>query len=225
MRVSVLWTGGKDSALALHKARLAGHEIVNLLTFVPEKADFLAHPLSFMKYQAHAMNISHCEAVVDAPLEDGYEKAIRAFREKYKIDALVTGDIAEVDGQPNWIRERCVNNGIEVIIPLWGSDRYHTFKEFISYGLKVIVSCIKKGCLTEEWLGSELDEDALNGLCDIRSKTGLDICGEKGEYHTLVLDGPMFKKSIIIGDYSKHANDSVMYISPGNVIFKEKALT
>ena len=222
MRTTVLWTGGKDSALAFHKAGLAGYKIINLLTFVPEKADFLAHPLSFMKYQAEAMDISHYEAVVRAPLEDGYEKAIRSFREKHRISALVTGDIAEVEGQPNWVRERCGNIGIEVVTPLWGMDRYSAFKEFLSYGFKVIISCIKKGCLTEEWLGRELDEDALNSLCDIRSKTGLDICGEQGEYHTLVLDGPMFKKSVVIGDFSKHSNNLVMYIKPQNVTLKEK---
>lgn len=214
MRSTVLWTGGKDSAMAFYKARLAGHEVANLLTFVPREADFLAHPIPFMKYQAKAIGVPHHEAALDTPLEESYEKAIRSFREKYKIDALITGDIAEVGGQPNWIRQRCEHSGIEVLTPLWGADRYQALSEFLSYGFRAIISCIKIECLTEEWLGRELDEESLDCLASLSGKTGIDICGENGEYHTLVFDGPIFKKRVIIGNYSKHANDSVMYIKP-----------
>ncbi|MCX5714969.1 MAG: diphthine--ammonia ligase, partial [Candidatus Omnitrophica bacterium] len=191
MRATVLWTGGKDSALAFHKARLAGYEIVNLLTFVPEKADFLAHPLPFIKYQAEAIGMPHHEVVIEAPVEGGYEKAIRAFKDKHKIDAFITGDIAEVNGLPNWIRERCRNSGVDVLTPLWGANRREVFMELLSSGFKVIISCVKTGCLDEEWLGRELDKKALSELIAIGNKTGLDICGEQGEYHTLALDGPI----------------------------------
>jgi len=222
MHVAVLWTGGKDSALAFYKAHLAGYKVVSLLTFVPKKADFLAHPIPFMKYQAEAIGIPHYEAVVEAPFEDSYEKAIRSFREKYKIDALITGDIAEVEGQPSWIRQRCIYNDIGVIMPLWDIDRCQAFAELLSHGFKVMISCIKKGCLTEEWLGKELDEKALDDLRKINSKTGLDVCGENGEYHTLVVDGPVFKKSLVIGNFSKHENNSLKYIRPCNITLMEK---
>lgn len=195
---------------------------MNLLTFVPEKADFLAHPLWFMKYQAEAVNIPHYEAVVDTPLEYGYEKAIRLFRNKHKIDTLITGDIAEVNGLPNWIRERCKNNGIEVLTPLWAADRREAFTELLYCGFKAIISCVKIGCLGDKWLGRELDKKTLDELIAISSKTGLDICGEQGEYHTLVLDGPVFKKSIAIGNYSKHMTDSVMYIKPRDITLSVK---
>ena len=66
MRASVLCTGGKDSALAFHKARLMGYEIANIVTFVPEEADFLAHPLQFMKYQAEAIDVPHYDGIGDA---------------------------------------------------------------------------------------------------------------------------------------------------------------
>ena len=212
MRSTLLWTGGKDSAMAFYEARLAGHEIANLLTFVPREAGFLAHPIPFIKYQAKAIGLPHYEAELNAPLEESYEKAIRSFREKYKIDALITGDIAEVNEEPNWIRQRCKHNDIEVLTPLWGADRYQILSKFLSYGFRAIISCIKIGSLTEEWLGRELDKESLDRLAGLSDKTGMDICGENGEYHTLVFDGPIFKKRVIIGNYSKHANDSVMYI-------------
>jgi len=214
MRASVLWTGGKDSAMAFYKARLSGYEIVNLLTFVPGNADFLAHPIPFMKDQAKAIGVTHYEAVIGAPLEEAYEKAIRLFVEKYRIDALITGDIAEIDGQPNWIRQRCEDKGIKVLTPLWGADRYRAMSEFLSCGFSAVISCIKKGCLPEEWLGKELDEESLNSLVVLSGKTGIDICGENGEYHTLVFDGPIFDHGVVINNYSKQANNSVVYIKP-----------
>lgn len=222
IRATVLWTGGKDSALAFYKARLAGYKIVNLLTFVPEKADFLAHPLPFMKYQAEALGISHYEAVVDAPLEEAYENAIRSFKKQHGVEALITGDIAEIDGQPNWVRQRGINSNIDVIAPLWNADRNAIFIEMLFCGFKAIISCIKRGSLAEKWLGKELDKRALNDLRKLNSETGLDICGENGEYHTLVLDGPIFKKQLVIGNYSKQENDSLMYIRPDNITLTEK---
>jgi diphthine-ammonia ligase len=223
MRATVLWTGGKDSAMAFYKARSAGHDVVNLLTFVPEKADFLAHPLRFMKYQAKAIDIPHYEAVVTAPLEDGYEKAIRAFKNKHKIDVFITGDMAEVDAMPNWIRQRCKSSGVEVITPLWGVDRRKAFTELLSCGFKAMISCVKIGSLGEEWLGRELDKKALDELSAINKKTGLDICGEQGEYHTLVLDGPIFKRSVVVGNFYKHSNSLVRYIKTNSINLKAKA--
>lgn len=208
--------------MALHRVRSSGYEVVSLLTFVPEKADFLAHPLRFMKYQAQAINLPHYEAVVTIPPEDGYKEAIRVFKDKYKIDAFITGDIAQVNGLPNWIRERCKDRDIEVLTPLWGVDRRETFTELLSCGLKAIISCIKIGCLDEGWIGRELDKKALDELSAISSNTGLDICGEQGEYHTLVLDGPMFKKSIAVGNYSKHMTDSVIYLKPYDITLSAK---
>ncbi|MDO8536194.1 MAG: diphthine--ammonia ligase [Candidatus Omnitrophota bacterium] len=224
MRASVLWTGGKDSALALYKASLAGHEIVNLLTFAPRSAVFLAHPISFMKYQAEAMGISHVKVITDPPLEDGYESAIRSFKEKYKIGALITGDISQVDSMPNWVRQRCAGTSIDVLTPLWGMERSGLFKELISLRFKVIISCVKLGSLGGEWLGRELDDDALEDLKKIHAKTGLDICGENGEYHTMVLDGPLFRKTLSVGGYSKHETDSVMYIKPKDITLVAKVI-
>lgn len=222
MRATVLWTGGKDSALAFHKTLLRGYEIVNLLTFVPERVDFLAHPLRFMKYQAEAIEVPHYYSIIKTPFENGYEKAIRLFRDKHKIDTFVTGDIAEVNGLPNWIRERCKNSDIEVLTPLWGSDRREVFIDLLHSGFKAIISCVKIGCLDGEWLSRELDKKALDELIAISSKASFDICGEQGEYHTLVLDGPVFKKSISVGNYSIHSNHYARYIKIGNVTMKPK---
>lgn len=219
---SVLWTGGKDSCLALYEARLLKYEIVSLVTFVSDEQVFLAHPISFMKYQADALCLPHYTLQVNEPFEESYKKAILSLQEKQKIGTLVTGDIAEVDGYPNWIRECSRCSGMDVITPLWGQDRLKLLRRLLYYKFKVIFSCIKKPYLTDEWLGKELDSDSLEGLCTVSTKTGLDICGEQGEYHTLVVDGPSFKKSIHISDYSKCGKDSLRYIDIRRVSLSAK---
>lgn len=219
---AVLWTGGKDSCLALYEAKLAGYEVKFLVTFVPKKPNFLAHPLDFMRYQAEALGLAHYTIEVNEPFKQSYEKAISSLKEKYGIDTLVTGDIAEVDNNPNWIRECSKNSGMKVLTPLWGLDRNELISRLLSNKFKLIFSCVKKPWFTIDWIGKELNNDSLYELQKINKKTGLDICGEQGEYHTLVTDGPIFKKRIHITQYSKHAKDSLMYIDIGNVVLKEK---
>jgi len=175
-----------------------------------------------MKYQAEALNIPHYTVEVNEPFEESYEKAILSLRERRGIDLLITGDIAEVDGHPNWIRECSKYSGIDVWTPLWEVDRHKLIERFLSYKFRAIFSCVKKPWFTEEWLGMEVNENSLERLNKINAETGLDICGEQGEYHTLVLDGPPFKKSMHIAAYNKRAKDSLMYIDIQKVSLQEK---
>ena len=218
---TVLWTGGKDSSLSLYEAKLLGYEVRSLVTFVPREPEFLAHPVGFMKYQAKALELPHYTLEVNEPFKESYESAISSLREKYGIATLITGDIAEVDGHPNWIRE-CSESDINVLTPLWGRDRNELISRLLSYKFKVIFSCVKKPWFTSDWLGMELNEDSLEQLCKINVETGLDICGEQGEYHTLVLDGPPFKKSILVSAYSKREKDSLMYLDIQKVALQKK---
>lgn len=209
---AVLWTGGKDSSLALYQAQLQGYNIARLATFVPKEPEFFAHPLNFLKYQADALGIPHCTLTVNEPFKEGYEKAIDSLRRRHGIATLVTGDIAEVDGHPNWIRECSEYSGVEVLTPLWGWEILELLHRLLAYNFKVIFSCVKKPWFTDDWLGIELNANCVEQLCAMNAETGLDICGEQGEYHTLVLDGPPFRKSISISAYSKRAKDSLMYL-------------
>src|SRR3989338_8118388 len=210
---AILWTGGKDSSLAFYKAKLAGFKIESLVTFIHRDSEFLAHPLKVMKYQAEAMSLPHYMLEIDEPFKKSYENAILYLKEKHGIGTLITGDIAEVDGYPNWIRECNEYSGVDVLTPLWGCDRIHLLNRLLAYNFRVIFSCVKKPHLTIDWLGMELNRSSLERLRVINAETGLDICGEEGEYHTLVVDGPPFKKSIHIDTHSKHAKGDLMYIN------------
>ncbi len=218
----VLWTGGKDSVLALYEARLSGYEIVNLVTFIPEGADFLAHPIPFMEAQARALELPHRTMTISEPFKENYEKALSSIKNSFEIDALVTGDISQVDGYPNWIRECSLPSGVTVLTPLWDLDRLMILNRLLSFGFQVIFSGVKKPWLTEEWLGQEINSLSIEKLQVIGRKTGLDLCGEQGEYHSLVLDGPPFFKRIEVKTWSKGIKDSMRYLKIDDWVLQEK---
>ena len=209
---AMLWTGGKDSAMALHEADQNGYCVRCLVTFAPPEPDFLAHPLSFIKMQAQALALPHYVLPISAPFEQSYETSLRKLRDEMGIDCVITGDIAAVAGHPNWIRERSRPVGMSVHTPLWGRDRNTLLRQLLDRGFKARFSCVKIRWLNESWVGRELNDLAIAELRVIREQTGLDLCGEEGEYHTLVTDGPQFMRGIDIRSYSKRIAGSLAYM-------------
>ena len=184
---------------------------------------FLAHPLGFMALQAQALGLPHYVLEVEEPFDVGYEDAISSLKEKRGISTLVTGDIGEVAAHdPDWMVDRCVRCGIDLIKPLWHRDRVELLNKLLALKFRIVFSCVKKPWFTEEWLGLDLSPSSVEQLIEISRRTGLDICGENGEYHTVVLDSPQFKKTIRVGSYSKHVVDSVMYITLENLRLEGK---
>ena len=218
---AVLWTGGKDCSFSLYLAKLSGYSIRELVTFVPKQGKFLAHPLHFMKYQAEALALPHHEIVIEEPFKQGYANAMH-YLKGHGIDVLVAGDIAEVCGFQSWLKECIGNSGIELLTPLWHKDRKEILESFISAGFRAIFSCVKKPWFSSKWLGRKLNKGILSELSDLSAKKGFDICGEQGEYHTLTLDGPVFKKSIEIEDYSRKKKGSIMYLDIKKINLKKK---
>jgi len=193
LRAAVLWTGGKDCALALQEVRKKV-DVVCLTTFVPEKAIFKAHPLSLMNKQAAALGIRHSKYRVAPPYRKGYANALKRLRSRYSIDVLVTGDIDQVAGQPNWIRSCAEPLGFKVLTPLWGRDRKALLERFWRAGFEAVISFVNPP-LGREFIGRKLDRECVRELGRI---PGVDLCGENGEYHTMIVSGPGFKSGIKI---------------------------
>lgn len=222
--VALSWTGGKDSVLALHETKAIGVMVNCLVTFAPRQPRFLAHPLAFMRLQSEALGLPHYVLTVEPPFERGYENAISFLKTEHGVGALVTGDISESAGRyVNWMMDRCVRCGVDLFAPLWQRDRLELLHRLLSFRSKAVFSCVKRPWFTEDWLGQELTWAVIERLHELSKETGLDICGENGEYHTLVLDGAQFNKSIKIAAYSKHVRDSIMYISLENYELMEKS--
>ena len=162
---AMLWTGGKDCSLALYEARRDGYEVRCLVTFAPPNPNFLAHPPAFIKLQAQALALPHHILSINEPFDKSYEVALGRLRDEMGIKTVITGDIAEVNGSPNWIRERSRPVGMKVHTPLWGRDRLALLRQLLDKRFYVIFSCVKT-----RWLGEA-------GLAVSWMKRPLPICG------------------------------------------------
>lgn len=192
---AVLWTGGKDSAVALAEAAARFDELC-LVTFVPaDGSEFKAHPLPLIEAQAAALPWPHRRAVVREPYAEGYRAAIAELAAQ-GVGTLVTGDIAEVDGHSNWIAERA--DGLcEVWHPLWGAARIPHLERLLREGYEVLISLAKRSHRDGALAGRRLDAALLAELRADADAGLLDPCGENGEYHTWVLDGPHFTRRLL----------------------------
>ena len=198
--------------LAMYLAARSHCRVQCLATFAPPEPQFLAHPVAFMQMQARALGLPHHLLTVREPAQEGYEAGLRWLRDSLGVDTLITGDIAEVAGQPNWIRERGRSVGLKVLTPLWGQDRLALLRQMLAAGFKVVFSCVKTPWLSPDWVGRELDDDAVAELCTLREQNGLDLCGEQGEYHTLVTDGPQFQSRIQICACSRRCQQGLVHL-------------
>jgi diphthine-ammonia ligase len=217
IKTAVLWTGGKDSALALYEAQQSGYDISLLVTFSPPGTRFRAHPISLMDQQAQAMGIAHRVINIEEPMRDNYTAALGQLAERDGIAVVVTGDISEVDGKSNWIRECSQGLALDVQTPLWHRDREELLDKLISVGFKTLFTCVKAPWFTGEWVGRELDRAAVQAMRELRVTTGLDLSGEQGEYHTMVTDGPPFRRRVDIPAYGVNTGNGLAYLDFGNV--------
>jgi uncharacterized protein (TIGR00290 family) len=198
---AVLWTGGKDSCMALFHAIHEGYQIDRLVTFAPENPNFLAHPIDVMKLQAEAMGLRHEIITIHTPMKESFIRERKRLKSE-GIQSLVTGDIAEVDGHRNWVRDCCQESGLSFFAPLWGKNRLSAVEEFLVYGFKAIVSCVNIEMMQAELVGASFNRRLVHQLHEMKVSKGIDLAGENGEYHTLVLDGPPFSQRIEIGSAS-----------------------
>ena len=194
MKAAVLWTGGKDSALAL-QVSLNLYDIRRLVCFVPaDNRQFYAHPTPLMELQARKIGIPIEFLPIAEPYRSSYRQQIRHLRDS-GIEILITGDISTVDGMPNWI-ESVATNLVGVYKPLWELDRHAILDTLISEKFEVICSLAYKKFFLPTIAGRYLDAELISEL----KQLPIDACGEQGEYHTWVLDAPFFKEPLQLKD-------------------------
>jgi uncharacterized protein (TIGR00290 family) len=96
--------------------------------------------------------------------------------------------------------------------PLWEHDRATLLRELLEAGFTTLISCVDTRWLDASWAGRILDRETIADLQAIRKRNGLDLCGENGEYHTLVVDGPMFARRIEVGARTRCSLGSLAYV-------------
>jgi diphthine-ammonia ligase len=207
MKVVAAWSGGKDSCFAYYKALRAGMEIVSLITFMQSDKVSSFHGIGadLLNAQAQSIRVPLVKRVTTPQL---YEKCFKETLLSFKnqgVEGLVTGDIYEVAmHEKGWLERVCREVGYNPIRPLWQGNTKEIFEDFIDSGFKATVVRTKLSILGKQWLGRELDQ---NFLADILKLNGVDPCGEGGEYHTIVTDGPIFNDRIRLINLQKTSRD------------------
>ena len=208
MKFVTSYSGGKESALALYRAMQQGHEPIALITtFNTDAGRSHFHGLPENVLEAVSRSLGIPLWLIKTSGED-YAESFEAALLRAKgqgAEACVFGDV-DIEGHLQWCRERCQNVEIEAIFPLKGENRKDVVHEVIDRGFAANITTINIKYLSDDFLGQRLTRE----LADRIAATGADICGENGEYHTFVSDGPIFKhpvnfsleEKVIRGDYT-----------------------
>ena len=194
MKFVASYSGGKDSALALHRAVKQGHEPIFLLTTynIERKGSFFhAIPEKMLEAVSNSMNIPLLLVRTSGTdYQERFEEALLKAKAQ-GAQACVFGDI-DIEEHRRWPSERCTNTGLEPLFPLWGEDRKKIVYEFVDGGFVAHIVVLNTKCMGAEYLGQQLTRETLAQI----DKQGIDICGENGEFHTFVTGGPIFRKQI-----------------------------
>ena len=199
MRVASLFSGGKDSTYALYFAQQRGWEVTSLVTLLPSATDSRLY---------HVPNV-HLAPVLSECLEIPLVQKMAGVGEAEELQALrtalggivadgvVMGTIAS-DYQRARVDAICHDLGLRTFAPLWRRDQASLMEDYLAAGFRIIVTGVAAEGLGVTWLGREIDEKAREQLLHLHKKHGLSICGEGGEYETLVVDGPNFRRRLKI---------------------------
>ena len=209
MRLGVLFSGGKDSTLALHTAA-EKEEVVCLITLVSQnKESYMFHTpnIDITVLQAEAMGLPLIKKVTEGKPEEelkDLEEAIAQAAKGFKIEGVVSGAVESVY-QSKRIQSICDRLNVLCLNPLWKKDQKALLEEIVAKGFKVIISGVFAYPLDESWLGKEIDKELIERLVLLGKEFGLSPAGEGGEIETTVLDAPLFKKKIEVLDYALEA--------------------
>ncbi|MFP3951820.1 MAG: diphthine--ammonia ligase [Candidatus Bathyarchaeia archaeon] len=197
MRIASLFSGGKDSVYATYLAERDGHDIDCLVTIHPMRSDsYMFHTVNLHVTELQARSwgkriISGASSgVKESELED-----LKRVLSRLDVEGVVSGAIAS-NYQKNRVERVCEEMDLRAVTPLWGRAPARILDEMLSSGMVIIVTAVAAMGLDEGWLGRKIDGDAYNALLSLNSKYGVDVCGEGGEYETLVLDAPWFDRAI-----------------------------
>jgi len=196
MIVAASWSGGKDSCLACYKAMQEGHRVASLVNFISQqhrRVSFHGIPAGLIFEQTRSVGVPLLQReTTGSNYEEQFKKAVGSLVEM-GIEGMVFGDIY-LQEHKDWVERVCGEIGVKALETLWGMDTKKVCLEFINLGFKAIVVSAKSDLIGKEWVGRYVDEEFLGYL----KKSGIDLCGENGEYHTFVTDGPIFKKKIFV---------------------------
>jgi diphthine-ammonia ligase len=216
--VVVSWTGGKDGCLSCYRAMSDGFNVTHNVSFRDTK-----------KNGSHAINPELLSAQMQATgipsiltdfisYEQEFNKVVQELNENNAaIEGAVFGHIRTHDSLVNRI---CNELGVKLIMPLWKCNSEQIISDLVDAGFTTIIVSVKAGLLGEEWLGRTIDRRFVKDLR--RYNSAIDPCGEDGEFHTFVIDGPLFKYRLKIVDSEKILEDGYWFLNVPQFEVEEK---
>ncbi len=230
MKVGIMFSGGKDSTMALYEAMKRGWDVKALIAVKPRNTEaYLWHypTVEWTKLSSESLNIPlhfvRSEGI-------GPEKETEELEDVIKdldVEALLLGGVGLQKTQINTIRKLAKKYGKDVIVPHADMDHFELMREAVMEGFDIRITNVATDGLTEEWLGRKLDLPVLNELQRLSEKHGFHVGGEGGSYDTLTLDAPPFRKKIEILDSEKFWDERTGsgYLNVKNARLVEKQTT
>jgi len=204
------WSGGKDSALALHEAAQSGALPRVLVAMMIESGGrSRSHGLSreLLEAQAQAVGLP---IRFGAASWDGYEdemaRVLEAAAAEFDTPVGVFGDI-DIERHREWVEGVCGRAGVEACEPLWQRDRRALMGDLLAARFEATIVAVRDGVLPAELLGTTIDA----ALVEEIERLGSDAAGENGEYHSLVVDGPLFQRPLAVEFGERSLRDGVWF--------------
>ena len=217
MNVAILFSGGKDSTMALFNALEAKEDVKYLLSMKSRNDEsymFHVPNIHITDLLSQALDIPIISAETDGIKEEELNDLKREFEnlKSLGVEAIYTGALYSVY-QKSRIENLCSEVGLKAISPYWHVDELEYMRKIVSLGFKIVVCGVAAWGLDESWLGRIIDDEAIDDLVKINEKYQINIAFEGGEAETLAIDGPIFKKRIkILKDKKEWHLDSGVYI-------------
>jgi diphthine-ammonia ligase len=201
-QVFTSWSGGKDSCFACYRASASGLKVRYLLNMITEdgkRSWSHGQPAELLQLQSKALGIPLIQC---RTTRENYETEFISILHNLRQEGIYGGVFGDIDFNEHrqWIERVCKEANITPHLPLWEQNQDKIMRDFIDLGFKSVIVAAKADLFGEEWLGHEVDLDFLS---ELKQRTGITPCGEAGEYHTFVIDGPLFKEKIEILETNK----------------------
>jgi uncharacterized protein (TIGR00290 family) len=202
-------SGGKDSLLAMWYAREKGARLATQLTVLEESGErSRSHgvPRALVRRQADALGL---ELVAPSASWETYERVFTDTLRSLKAHGHEEAVFGDIDLAPHreWEERVCAAAGLRAQLPLWGRDRTEVADEVLALGFRALVVCVDSRHLGDEFCGREFDRSFIEDL-----PRGVDACGENGEFHTFVYDGPLFRERVPV-----RVTALEPYVAPANL--------
>ena len=206
MIAAALFSGGKDSLYAVQLVEKQGVNVDHLITLLPTLPWPSPHAENLESLKILAKSMGKHLTIVDCHKEEALVEALKSLN----VDALVAGDI-DVEAHVTAFEAVCKKIGIELLEPIYGRDTSELFDEIFGSGFKALITGVNLKDLDEEWLGFVISEET---GAEFLSKIGkVDPLGENGEFHTLVLECPLYSKSFKVASVKRKVGKDMAYLN------------